>query len=361
MSKSDLGIIAMENCKDLGLKIQEHLSKIQNTDEKYLINFEAPRFSNGEGKVTIKDTVREKNLFIISDVGNYGIEYNFHGKSHYMSPDEHFQDIKRVISAACGHTSKISVIMPLLYQSRQHRRKSRESLDCALALQELERLGVNNIITFDAHDPNVCNAIPNLSFDNFYPTNTVLTQILKDFPDVFNNMLVVSPDMGAMERARYYAELIGCDAGVFYKRRDVSKVVNGKNPVVAHVYMGTDVKDKNVLVVDDMIASGGSILEVAKALREKGASKIFISCTFALFTEGFERFSDAYKSGLFDAIYTTNLSYVPEEIASNNYLHIVDLSEMIAQIIDRLDKKKSVSDFFNQKKAMFKQISQTIK
>lgn len=361
MSKSDLGIIALDNCKDLGIKIQNHLSKMRQTDENFLINFEAPRFSNGEGKVTIKDTVREKNLFIISDVGNYGIEYQFHGQKHYMSPDEHFQDIKRVISATCGHASKISVIMPLLYQSRQHRRKSRESLDCAIALQELERLGVNNIITFDAHDPNVCNAIPNLSFDNFYPTNVVLKQMLKDYPGIFNNMLVVSPDMGAMERARYYAELIGCDTGVFYKRRDVSKVVNGKNPVVAHVYMGTDVKDKNVLIVDDMIASGGSILEVAEELRKKGASKIFISCTFALFTEGFERFENAHNSGMFDDLYTTNLSYIPPEISSTPYFHNVDLSEMIAEIIDNLDKKQSVSDFFNQKRAMFKQISRIIK
>lgn len=361
MVKSNLGIIALDNCKDLGLKIQKNLSKIRQTDENYLIRFEVPRFSNGEGKVTIKDTVREKILFILSDVGNYSIQYDFHDEKHYMSPDEHFQDIKRVISATCGHASKISVIMPLLYQSRQHKRKSRESLDCAIALQELERLGVKNIITFDAHDPNVCNAIPNLSFDNFYPTNTVLKEMLKKHPDVFNNMLVVSPDMGAMERARYYAEVIGCDVGVFYKRRDVSKVVNGKNPVVAHVYMGSDVKGKDVLIVDDMIASGGSILEVAEEVRKNGANKIFISCTFALFTEGFEKFEEAYKKGLFDALYTTNLSYIPEKIYSKDYFYMVDISEMIAEIIDRLDKKQSVSAFFNQKKDIFKQINKTIK
>ena len=361
MSKSNLGILVMDNFKDFGQKVQEHLSKIRDTEQNYLLHFNASRFSNGEGKITIEDSVREKNLFILSDVGNYGISYNYHGKQHILSPDEHFQDIKRAISATCGHASKISVVTPLLYESRQHRRKSRESLDCAIALQELERLGISNIITFDAHDPNVCNAIPNLSFDNFYPTNTILEQMIKDKPNVFENILVVSPDMGAMERARYYAELIGCDVGVFYKRRDLSKVVNGKNPVVAHVYMGTDVKDKNILIVDDMIASGGSVIEVAEKLREKGAKKIYITCTFALFTEGIEKFIEAYKNNLFDELYTTNLSYIPEEYSSLDWFNVVDLSEMVAKIIDKLDKKQSVSEFFNGKKDILNKIQTELK
>ena len=246
MSKSNLGILVLDTFKEFGQKVEEHLEKIRNTNENYLIDLDASRFSNGEGKITLKNSVREKNLFILSDIGNYSLGYEYHGQKHILSPDEHFQDIKRAISATCGHATKISLITPLLYESRQHRRKSRESLDCAIALQELERLGVNNIITFDVHDPNVCNAIPNLSFDNFYPRNTILEHMLKNSPSIFDNALVISPDMGAMERARYYAEIIGCDVGVFYKRRDLSKVVNGKNPVVAHVYMGTDVKDKNV-------------------------------------------------------------------------------------------------------------------
>lgn len=356
MSKNSLGILVLDNFEAFGQKVQEHLSKIRNTDENFLINFNAVRFSNGEGKLVIEDTVREKNLFILSDVGNYDIEYLYHGRKHFMSPDEHFMDIKRAISATCGHASKISVVMPLLYHSRQHRRKSRESLDCAIALQELERLGVSNIITFDAHDPNVCNAIPNLSFDNFYPTNCVLAQMIEDVPDIFENVLVISPDMGAMERARYHAELIGCDVGVFYKRRDLSQVVNGKNPVVAHVYMGTDVKDKNVLIVDDMIASGGSVLDVATELRKNGAKKIYITCTFALLTEGIDKFKKAYDDNLFDELYTTNLSYIPKEYSAFDWFNVVDLSEMVAQIIDRLDKKESVSSFFNGKKAIINKI-----
>lgn len=353
MSKNNLGILVMDNFKEFGEKVQKHLEKIKGTDENYLIHFDATRFANGEGKITLKDSVREKNLFILSDVGNYGLEYNYHGKKHILSPDEHFQDIKRAISATCGHASKISVITPLLYESRQHRRKSRESLDCAIALQELERLGVKNIITFDVHDPNVCNSIPNLSFDNFYPTNTILEYIIQNKPEIFNNTLIVSPDMSAMERARYYAEIIGCDVGVFYKRRDLSKVIDGKNPIVAHVYMGTDVKDKNIFVVDDMIASGGSVLEVAKELREKGAKEIYLVSTFSLFTEGIEKFKKAYENGLFNGLFTTNLSYIPAEFSSLEWFNVVDLSEMVAVIIDKLDKRESLSSLFNGKKEIF--------
>lgn len=356
MSKSKLRILVLDNFKEFGQKVQEHLSQIRGTDENYLIQFNASRFSNGEGKLTIKDSVREKNLFILSDVGNYGIEYDYHGKKHTLSPDEHFQDIKRAISATCGHASKITVITPLLYESRQHRRRLRESLDCAVALQELERLGIDNMVTFDAHDPNVCNAIPNLSFDNFYPTNTILQYIIDDKPQIFDNILVVSPDMGAMERARYYAELIGCDVGVFYKRRDLSKVVNGKNPVISHVYMGTDVKDKNILIVDDMISSGGSVLEVAEELRNRGAAKIHVICTFALFTEGINKFKQAYENKLFDELYTTNLSYIPEEFSSLDWFNVVDLSELVARIIDKFDKKESLHDFFNGKKEIIEKL-----
>lgn len=360
MSNSNLGILVLDNFKEFGQKVQEHLTKIRNTNENYIINLDVSRFSNGEGKITIKNSVRGKNLFILSDIGNYDLGYEYHGQKHILSPDEHFQDIKRAISATCGHASKISLITPLLYESRQHRRKSRESLDCAIALQELERLGVNNIITFDVHDPNVCNAIPNLSFDNFFPSNAILEHMLKHNPSNFDNSLVISPDMGAMERARYYAEIIGCDVGVFYKRRDLSKVVNGKNPVVAHVYMGTDVKDKNVVIVDDMIASGGSVLEVAQELRKKGAKKISIICTFALFTEGIQKFKESYDNNLFDSIYTTNLSYIPNEYSAFDWFNVVDLSEMVAKIIDTLDKKDSVSDFMDNRKDMFQKIQTEI-
>lgn len=343
MSHSNLGILVLDNFKDFGKKVEEHLAKIRNTEENYVINLEASRFSNGEGKITLKDSVRGKNLFILSDIGNYDLGYEYHGQKHILSPDEHFQDIKRAISATCGHASKISLITPLLYESRQHRRMSRESLDCAVALQELERLGVNDIITFDAHDQNVCNAIPNLSFDNFYPTRTILKNMFNNDASIFNNALVISPDMGAMERARYYAEIIGCDVGVFYKRRNLSTVVDGKNPIVEHVYLGTDVKDRNVFIVDDMISSGSSVLEVAKELREKGACKIHIISTFALFTEGITKFKNAYYDNWFDDFYTTNLSYIPTEYTSLEWFNVTDLSEMVAKIIDTLDKKASVS------------------
>ena len=358
MSKNNLGILVLDNFKDFGQKVQSHLAKIRNTDENYLINLEESRFSNGEGKITLKDSVRGKNLFILSDIGNYELSYEYHGQKHILSPDEHFQDIKRAISATCGHATKISLITPLLYASRQHRRKSRESLDCAIALQELERLGVNNLITFDVHDPNVCNAIPNLSFDNFYPTSAILQSMLDNDSSIFNNTLVISPDMGAMERARFYAEIIGCDVGVFYKRRDLSTVVNGKNPIVAHVYMGTDVKDKDVIIIDDMIASGGSILEVANELRQKGAKNIHMVSTFALFTEGITKFKEAYDNKIFDTLYTTNLSYIPHEISSLEWFHVADLSEMVAKIIDRLDRKEPVSDLLNRRKDLLKKIQE---
>ena len=261
---------------------------------------------------------------------------------------EHFEDIKRVIAATSGHASKINVVMPLLYQSRQHKRRGNESLDCAISLQELERIGVDNIITFDAHDPSICNAIPRLPFENFYPTHTILEELIQK-EDV-KDLLVISPDMGAMERARYYADMLNCDVGVFYKRRDLSKVVNGKNPIVEHMYMGADVKNKDVLVVDDMIASGGSMIEVCEHLREKGARNIYLIATFALFTEGVEKFVDAYNKGLFNKLYSTNLSYVPDEIKNNNWYVDVDCSRYLAIIIDTINKKGDIESLWNGKK-----------
>ena len=344
----DLKLIVLENCKDLGLKVNKHL----NSD--CLVPIINSRFANGEGKVKIEDTVRDKDLYIISDVGNYSINYELHGLKHYMSPDEHFQDIKRVISATSGHAERITLIMPLLYQSRQHKRKGRESLDCAIALQELEALGVNSIITFDAHDPNVSNAVPKLPFQNFYPTHTIINELV-DNEDI-KNILVISPDMGAMERARYYAEILGCDVGVFYKRRDLSKVVNGKNPIVEHVYMGVDVKDKDILIVDDMIASGNSMLETAKELKEKGARRVFLVATFSLLTEGTKNFIEAYKKGYFDKLYSTNLSYVPDEIKKENWYHEVDCSYQIAEIIKTLNEKKSLDKLLNGKKEIIEKI-----
>jgi ribose-phosphate pyrophosphokinase len=354
MKKNNLKLIILDNFKEVGDKVNEEIKKVRKSKKGFEAQIINSRFSNGEGKIKIEESIRDKDLYILCDVGNYSINYLMHDMTHYMSPDEHFQDIKRIISATNGRSEKITLIMPLLYQSRQHKRKGRESLDCALALQDLENLGVDNIITFDAHDPNVSNAIPNLPFENFYPTHTILEDLIKN--EDIENLLVVSPDMGAMERSRYYAEMLGCDVGVFYKRRDLSKVVNGKNPIVDHIYMGADVKGKNILVVDDMIASGGSMIDVAINLKERGASKVYLVATFALFTEGTEKFKKAYEDGLFDKLYSTNLSYVAEEIRKCNWYHEVDFSMLIAQIIDALNKKESIEKYQNGKKEMFKKI-----
>ncbi len=361
MSTNDLALLILDNSKEFGEKVEQNLLKLRKeTDKTYIARVEASRFTNGEGKVIIKDSVRNKDIYIFCDVGNYSVTYKCHGKDHEMMPDEHFQDIKRVISATCGNASNITVVMPLLYQGRQHRREGRESLDCAIALQELERLGVNSILTFDAHDPNVINATPSLTFDNIYPSNTIIKEMVKNDPTVFENAIVISPDFGAMERARYYAEIIGCDVGVFYKRRDLSKVVNGKNPIVAHTYMGSDVKGKNVLIVDDMIASGGSVIELTEKLHNMGAKKISVNVTFALFTEGFELFQKAHDNGVLDSIYTTNVSYIPKEITDLDWVHAVDMSKLTAEIIDKMDKKEPLTRFFDNTRESFKTIQKNI-
>ncbi|MCI8330996.1 MAG: ribose-phosphate diphosphokinase [Bacilli bacterium] len=294
----------------------------------------------------MKETVREKDIFILADVGNYNITYNMHGYTNYMGPDEHYQDIKRVISAMSGHASKINVIMPLLYQSRQHKRKSRESLDCAVALRELEKLKVNNIITYDVHDPSICNAIPYTSFNNVYPTKQILESLMNEYPDI-ENMLVISPNMGAIERARYYADLLRCDVGAFYKRRDLTKVVNGKNPIIEHAYIGSSVEGKNIIVVDDMISSGSSMLEVCEMLKERGAKNIYLAATFALFTEGTEIFQKAYEKGLFNKIYSTNASFIPQNIIESEWFELADISFTLAQIINDLHNKKSLHKYLS--------------
>lgn len=358
--KEDLKLIVLDNCRELGNLVKQNLNHLRENDQNYLVPVSSSRFSNGEGKVKIEETVREKDLYILSDVGNYDMSYSLHGRCHYMSPDEHFQDIKRVISASSGHASKITLITPLLYQARQHKRKGRESLDCAISLQELEQLGVNRIITFDCHDPNVSNAIPLLPFENIYPTHTILNEFIENEKEYLDNLLVISPDMGAMERARYYAEMLGCDVGVFYKRRDLSKVVNGKNPIVEHTYMGTSPKDKNILVVDDMIASGASMLEVAKELKERKAKSVFFIATFTLLTEGYDKFIEAYQQGYFNKLYSTNLSYVPDEIKNQEWYHDVDCSMQIAKIIDRINHKESIQGLFDGKKEILEKIKKAL-
>lgn len=353
-----LGIIALESCRDFGQKIDEVIREVRLRDldkdeeaksqvpESYLIPVKEIRFSNGEGKVVLEETVRGKDIYILCDVGNYNCTYSMFGFLNHKGPDEHFQDIKRVVSAIGGKARRVTVVMPLLYEGRQHRRKGRESLDCAMAIQELETLGVEEILTFDVHDPNVQNAVPLVSFENLYPTYEIVKSFLTNEKDLFidkSNMLVISPDTGAMDRAIYYSSVLGVDIGLFYKRRDHTKVVGGKNPIVQHEYIGRDVAGQNVLIVDDMIASGQSIFDIAKELKRRGAKKIYVATTFALFTEGVETFNTFYEMGLINKIYSTNLTFIPESIKKCEWFQEVDMSKFLAYIINYLNYDKSIA------------------
>lgn len=355
-----LGLIVMDNCKVLGEKVNEHLQAKLGKKENYIIPIDQVRFSNGEGKIVIKDTIREKKVFVISDIGNHSCTYKMFDYENHMSPDDHFQDIKRAVSAMGGHAAKISLVTPLLYSSRQHKRKGRESLDCAIALQELERLGVGTIISFDVHDPNVQNAIPCLSFENFYPTNIMLEKFIDNEKIDFKNLLVVSPDTGAADRARHYAEMLQSDVGMFYKRRDLSVVVDGKNPIVAHEYIGKDVSGRDIILVDDMIASGSSMLEVAYELKERGANDIYLFSTFALFTKGIADFEEAVANGAIKKLYTTNLSYIPATVEKKKWFVEVDFSSFVAEIIYTLYIQNSISPLMNGKEKIIDRLADII-
>lgn len=338
----DLKLLVLDNIREIGFEVDEYLRQMNGTNDTYIMKITRSRFNNGEGKIRIDETIRDKDVFILSDVGNYGITYEMHDHIVPMSPDEHFQDIKRSISALSGYARRITVLMPLLYQSRQDKREGRESLDCSMALQELDRLRINHLLTFDCHNRQVANAIPNLPFENFFPTNIILEDLIKN-EDICDDTIVVAPDEGALKRARFYADMLKCNVGSFYKRRDVTKLVDGKNPIVEHKYMGTDVTGKTVIVVDDMIASGTSIIDVGKKLKEEyQAEKIFFITTFALFTEGIKVFTDAYEKGYFDKLYTTNLSYIPQDYMENEWIKIVNCSKRIAEIIDCIHKGNSL-------------------
>lgn len=342
----ELGIIALQSAKDLGEKIDNSIKARRNTTDSFLIPIDEIRFSNGEGKAKLSDSVRGKDIYLLCDIGNYSCTYKMFGFDHNMGPDEHFQDIKRTVSAIRGKANRITVIMPLLYESRQHRRKGRESLDCALALQELERLGVDEILTFDVHDPNVQNAIPLLSFENIYATYDIVKSLVtneKTLERDKDKLLVISPDTGAMDRAIYYSSVLGVDVGLFYKRRDHSLVVNGKNPIVNHEYMGRDVEGKDVLIVDDMIASGESVLDIALELKKRNAKNVYVATTFAFFTEGLEKFNKYYNDGIISKVYSTNLTYAPQELINSEWFTLVDLSEFLSKIINRLNRGKSIS------------------
>ena len=360
-----LGMIALESSKTLGQKVNdyivdwrraresEHTSTIAFAGyqrDSYLIDAHCPRFGTGEAKGVIKESVRGSDLYLLLDVCNYSLTYSVCGHTNHMSPDDHYQDLKRIIAAVGGKARRITVIMPFLYESRQHRRSSRESLDCALALQELTNMGVESIITFDAHDPRVQNAIPLKSFETVQPTYQFIKALVNHVPDLninSDNMMVISPDEGGMNRAIYFANVLGVDLGMFYKRRDYTTVVNGRNPIVAHEFLGSDIEGKDMLIIDDMISSGESMIDVAKELKRRKAGRIFVASTFGLFTNGLAKFDEAYEQGLIYRVLTTNLVYQTEELLSRPYYINVDMSKYIALLIDTLNHDSSISKLLN--------------
>ncbi len=318
--------------------------------DSFLLDINCPRFGTGEAKGVINESVRGVDEYILCDITNYSNTYKVSGYVNHMSPDDNYQDLKRIIGASIAKAHRVNVIMPFLYESRQHKRDKRESLDCAMALEELVNMGVQNIITFDAHDPRVQNAIPLNGFDSFMPTYAFLKAILKKFPDLKidkDNMMVISPDEGAMGRSIFLANNLGVDMGMFYKRRDYSKVVNGRNPIVAHEFLGASVEGKTVIIVDDMISSGESMLDTAKELKERKAKNVIVCCTFGLFTNGFEKFDEFYNNGYIDLIVTTNLNYKPEEIYTKDWYIEANLSKYLASIINSFNYNISTSNFSN--------------
>lgn len=350
-----LGFIAMNGTQELAAKIDEYLvnwGTQAGTDdaETYLIDVDCPRFASGDGKGIIKSTVRGKDLFILVDTGNYNCKYTMFGKENAMSPDDHYQDLKRIIQAAGGKANRINVIMPMLYGGRQHRRSYRESLDCAVALQELAAMGVSNIVTFDAHDPRVQNAVPLMGFDNIIPAYQVLKSMFKNIPDINldkNHFMVVSPDEGAINRNMYYASVLGVDLGMFYKRRDYSVIVNGRNPIVAHEYLGNSVEGKDVFIADDIISSGESMLDIAIELKKRKAKRIFAYATYAIFTNGLDSFDKAYAEGKIDGVFGTNLTYRTPELLKREWFNEVDVSKYIAYFIASLNHDLSISDIID--------------
>ena len=318
--------------------------------DSYLVNAHVPRFGSGEAKGVIDESVRGMDLYILVDVCNYSLTYSMSGNTNHMSPDDHYQNLKRIIAAVGGKAKRINVIMPFLYESRQHKRSSRESLDCALALQELTHMGVDNIITFDAHDPRVQNAIPLSGFETVRPTYQFVKGLLDRYDDLIidsDHMMAISPDEGATERAVYLANVLNLDMGMFYKRRDYTRVVNGRNPIVAHEFLGSSVEGKDVIILDDMISSGDSILDVAKQLKSRNAKRIFAAATFGLFTNGLDKFDEAYESGLIDGVLTTNLIYQTPELLSRPYYINCDMSKYVALMIDTLNHDGSISDILD--------------
>ena len=360
-----LGLIPLKSCAELGRRVDEYLVKWRKERESehkttiafagyqrdsYIIGAKTPRFGSGEAKGSLEESVRGDDLYLMVDVCNHSLTYSLCGMVNHMSPDDHFQDLKRIIAAVGGKARRINVIMPFLYESRQHKRTGRESLDCALALEELTEMGVENIITFDAHDPRVQNAIPLKGFETVQPVYQFIKYLLKAEKDLqidSEHMMVISPDEGGMTRAVFFANVLGLDMGMFYKRRDYTKMVDGRNPIVAHEFLGPSVEGKDVLIIDDMISSGDSMIDVAKELKRRKARKVFICSTFGLFTNGLRKFDEYYENGLIDRVLTTNLVYQTPELLSRPYYINVDMSKYIALIIDNLNHDASLSELLN--------------
>ena len=360
-----LGIIALDGCEEMGNRVNDYLVKWRREDghihkndvvfsgyerDNYLINAKVPRFGSGEAKGIIGESVRGKDIYLMVDVCNYSLTYSLSGHTNHMSPDDHFQNLKRIIAAIGGKGRRLNVIMPFLYESRQHKRSSRESLDCALALQELVRMGVDNIITFDAHDPRVQNAIPLSGFETVRPTYQFVKGLLRHVKDLqidSQHMMAISPDEGATGRAVYLTNVLNLDMGMFYKRRDYTRIVNGRNPIVAHEFLGSSVEGKDVIILDDMISSGDSILDVARQLKQRKAKRIYAAATFGLFTNGMEKFDQAYEEGIINGILTTNLIYQTPELLSRPYYINCDMSKYIALMIDTLNHDGSISSILN--------------
>ena len=356
-----LGLIPLKGMEEFTKKVNNYLvewRKERESEHKdtllfseyekdnYIIKSSISRFGSGEAKGTIDESVRGDDLYLLVDVCNYSMTYSLSGKINHMSPDDHFQDLKRIIAAIAGKARRINVIMPFLYESRQHKKTGRESLDCALALQELTNMGVENIITFDAHDPRVQNAIPLKGFETVQPIYQYTKGLLKNFPDLqvdSEHMMIISPDEGGMRRAIYFANMLKLDVGMFYKRRDYTKVVDGRNPIIAHEFLGADVEGKDLVIIDDMISSGESVQEVAKELKKRKARRVFVCATFGLFTNGFARFDQYYEDGIIDGIFTTNLVYQSPDLLSRPYYHSIEMSKYVALIIDNLNHDSTIS------------------
>ena len=344
----DLAIISMRGCEDISSKVDYYLKQWRGAeeDQSFVIPATCPRFGTGEAKGVLNHTARGLDAYIICDCFNHGVTYKMYGQTVPMSPDDHYQDLKRVIAAFGGKARRITVIMPMLYEGRQHRRTKRESMDCAMALQELIAMGVKNIITFDAHDPRVQNAIPNDGFDNVTAAYQMIKALLRAVPDIKldrDHTMIVSPDEGGMSRCIYYSSILGLELGMFYKRRNYSIIVNGKNPIEAHEFLGADVKGKDLILVDDMISSGESMLDIAARLKERGANRIFIFSTFGLFVEGYEKFDEYYENGYIDKIFTTNLIYNEPELLTKPWYTNVNMSKYIALLVDTLNYDNSIS------------------